>query len=577
MLKTLLSRVRQYKWRSIITPVIMVCEVFMEVLIPSLMALIIDNGVEKGDMGYVYGAALMIVGAAAIAFLLGTLSSRTASFAASGFASNLREDMYAKIQDLSFSDIDRFSTSSLITRMTKDVQNAQNVYMMSLRMLFKSPVMFVFAILMVIRNGQGLVNVFMIALPVMLLFIFIIIIFVRKYFARAFRSYDRFNQVVQENLAGIRTIKAYVREEEEEKKFSESAERIRVNFDHALKIMSAAQPSVMLVAYACMIAISYLGAKYINVGNMTTGQLMSIYTYTIQILMSMTVTSMIVVTFTNNWPSLKRIAEVLNYEPSMDLNEEKGMKEVKDGSVSFKHADFRYTEDGNPVLKDINLDIKSGETIGILGPTGSGKSTLISLIARLYDVTGGEVDVGGHNVKDYDVHALRNAVSVVLQKNTLFTGTVADNLRWGNENATEEEMIEALKASEAYSFISDNELGLNYHVEQKGANFSGGQRQRLCIARALMKKPRILIMDDSTSAVDTATDRSIRRSLSKTSGEMTRIVIAQRISSIEDADRIVLIENGRIADVGTHDELLVRDEAYRDLYETQSAKGGLDG
>ena len=555
----------------------MIGEVFMEVLIPTLMALIIDNGIANSDMSYILSCSGLLVGAAFVMLLLGILSSRTASFASAGFASNVREDMYAKIQTLSFSDIDSFSTSSLITRMTKDVQNAQNVFMMSIRMLFRSPVMFIFAILMVIRNGKGLVSVFTIAIPVMIFVIFILVTFVRKYFERAFRSYDRFNQVVQENLAGIRTIKAYVREDEEEKKFTESAESIRSNYDKALKLMTAAQPSVMLIALACMIAISYLGAKYINVGQMTTGQLMSVYTYTIQILMSMTMTCMIIVSFTNNWPSLKRIVEVLNYTPSMDLNEENGETEVVDGSVSFKHASFRYREDGNEVLKDINLDIKSGETIGVLGPTGSGKSTLISLIARLYDVDEGSVEVGGRDVRDYDVHALRNAVAVVLQKNTLFTGTVAENMRWGNQDATDEEIKEALKAANAYSFIMDNDLGLDYHVEQKGANFSGGQRQRLCIARALLKKPRIMIMDDSTSAVDTATDRSIRKSLAESAKGMTRIVISQRISSIEDADRIVLIENGMVSDVGTHDELLTRNDAYRNLYETQMSKGALDG
>ncbi|MBQ2259408.1 MAG: ABC transporter ATP-binding protein, partial [Spirochaetales bacterium] len=433
---------------------------------------------------------------------------------------------------------------------------------------FRSPVMLIFAIIMVIRNGSELAAVFAIAIPVIICGIILTFSLTKKYFERAFKGFDKFNRVVQENLNGIRTVKAYVREEVEEDKFRESAEDIKYNFSKGQKIMAATHPVIMLISYTCMIAISYLGAKIINVGNMETGELMSIYTYTGQILSSLIMTGMIIIMFSISWPSMKRIAEVLESEISMDLNED-GIKSVPDGSVSFKNVDFAYKE-GKNVLKNINLDIKSGETVGILGTTGSGKTTLISLIARLYDVTSGSLCVGGIDVKDYNVHALRDAVSVVLQKNTLFSGTIAENLRWGDMNGSLEKMEEVAKHASAFGFISEKENGFDSRVEQGGSNFSGGQKQRLTIARALMKEPKILILDDSTSAVDTATDRSIREALNKSVKGMTKIIISQRISSIEDADKIVIMNKGEIEAVGTHDELIKTNEAYRDLYETQT-------
>lgn len=568
MIKTLFSRVRQYKKLAIVTPLSMIGEVAMEVLIPTLMALIIDNGVARGDMAYVLKMAAFLVLAAFASLSFGVLSAKTGAAASAGFASNVRHDLYEKLQDFSFADIDKFSTSSLITRMTTDVQNVQQVFQMSIRMLFRSPVMFLFAVIMVIRNGASLATIFAVAIPVVCCLIYFIFTQTHPSFERAFKGFDKFNMVVQENLNGIRTVKAYVREDVECQKFQESAEVIRRNFSRGQKIMAASHPLVMFISYSCMIAVSYFGAKLINIGHMETGELMSIYTYTGMILSSLVMTGMIIVMFSISWPSMKRIAEVLNSEPSMDRNLD-GIKEVKDGSISFRSVDFCYKE-GKRVLKDINLEIGAGETVGIIGTTGSGKSTLISLIARLYDVSSGELLVGGINVKDYNIHSLRDAVSVVLQKNTLFSGTVAENLRWGDENATEEKMREITGYASALSFIEEKEDSFNSRVEQGGANFSGGQKQRLSIARALMKSPKILILDDSTSAVDTATDRSIRKALSESVKGMTKIIISQRISSIEDADKIVIIDNGRIAAIGKHDELIASNDAYRDLYETQT-------
>lgn len=568
MIKTLLSRVRQYKKYAIITPLMMVGEVAMEVLIPTLMALIIDNGVSNGDMAYIWKMSLYLVGAAFMALTFGILSARFGAVASAGFATNLRHDIYGKVMDFSFKDIDKFSVSSLITRMTKDVQNVQHTFQMAIRMMFRSPVMLIFAVIMVLRNGAELAAVFEIAIPIIILGIIITFTVTKKYFDSAFKGYDNFNKVVQENLNGIRTVKAYVRESEEEEKLKNSAEFIKYNFTKAQKIMAFTNPFVMLVSYSCMIAISYLGAKLINIGGMETGELMSIYTYTGQILSSLIMTGMIIIMFSMSWPSLKRIAEVLDSEVSMDLNED-GIKVVPDGSVSFKDVSFAYKE-GKNVLKNINLEIKSGETVGILGMTGSGKTTLISLIARLYDVSSGSLSVGGIDVRAYNVHALRDAVSVVLQKNTLFSGTIADNLRWGDKDGSVEKMEEVSRHASAIQFIGEKEDGFDSKVEREGSNFSGGQKQRLTIARALMKNPKILILDDSTSAVDTATDRAIREALSNSVKGMTKIIISQRISSIEDADKIVIMDKGQIEAIGNHDELIESNEAYRNLYETQT-------
>ncbi|MGN1189731.1 MAG: ABC transporter ATP-binding protein, partial [Candidatus Ornithospirochaeta sp.] len=437
-----------------------------------------------------------------------------------------------------------------------------------IRIFVRSPMMLIFASIMAFRAGGVLAMVFVIVIPIIAIGIFTMVKITHTYFTAAFKGYDRFNQVVKENLAGIRTVKAYVREDKEKKKFKDSAENIRYNFTKAQKMMAVMNPMMMFVSYGCMIAISYFGAKLVNVGSMDTGSLMSIFTYSGQILSSLMMTGMIVVMYTMSKPSMERISEVLATETSMDENEN-GDTVIPNGSVSFENVDFGYKE-GSRVLKNINLEIKSGEMVGVIGTTGSGKTTLVSLIARLYDTTKGSVKVGGKDVRDYNIKALRDSVSVVLQKNTLFSGTVRENLQWGNENATDEEMEKALDIASALSFVNEKEGGLDYHVEQGGANFSGGQRQRLCIARALLKSPKILIMDDSTSAVDTKTDRKIREALRRDVNSMTRIIISQRISSIEDADKIVIMNAGRIEDVGSHSELMERNEGYRNLFETQT-------
>ena len=569
-MKELFSRVREYKKKAMITPVFMVLEVLMEVLIPAIMAQIIDVGVANMDMRTIIILSSMLVAAALLSLTFGVLGARFGSVAASGFATNLRHDLYDKVQTLSFSDIDRFSPSSLITRITTDVQRIQMLFSMSIRMFVRSPMMLIFAAIMCLRNGGSLSIIFVVVIPIMAAGVWIMTHKTHGYFTAAFKGFDRFNQVVGENLSGIRTVKAFVREEKEKEKFDESAKYIRDNFKKAEQMMALMNPLVMFVSYGCMIAISYFGAKLVNIGHMDTGALMSIFTYSTQILSSLMMTGMIIIMYTMSKPSMERVSEVLAYEPTMDPNEN-GIKSVENGDVKFDHVSFGYKE-GSSVLKDINLEIKSGEMVGVIGTTGSGKTTLVSLIARLYDTTKGDVLVGGHSVKDYNLKALRDSVSVVLQKNTLFSGTIRSNLQWGDKNATDEEMTAAAKVASAYPFIMEKEGGFDSTVEQGGTNFSGGQRQRLCIARALLKKPKILIMDDSTSAVDTATDRAIREALHNSVNGMTKIIISQRVSSIEDADKIVIMNNGEIEDVGTHSELLERNAGYRNLYETQTRK-----
>ena len=570
MFKTLFSRVREYKRKALVTPIFMILEVLMEVLIPAIMASIIDVGVAEMNITKILYLSLLLILAAILSLTFGLLGAKYGSIASSGFSTNLRHDLYAKIQELSFSDIDRFSPSSLITRLTTDVQRIQMLFAMCIRMFVRSPMMLIFASIMALRTGGVLSAIFAIIIPIIAVGVYATSKATHKYFDRAFKGYDRFNQVVGENLSGIRTVKAYVREEREKEKFDSSAKDIKYNFEKAEKMMSLINPIVMFVSYACMIAISYFGAKLVNIGRMETGALMSIYTYSTQILSSLMMSGMMIVMYTMCRPSMDRVVEVLNYTPTMDTNED-GIKEVKDGSIVFDNVSFGYTPSSS-VLKNINLEIKSGEMIGIIGTTGSGKTTLVSLIARLYDPTKGRVLVGGVDDKKYNLNALRDSVSVVLQKNTLFSGTLSDNLRWGNENATKEEMEKALRIASAYDFVMEKENGLDCIVEQGGTNFSGGQRQRLCIARARLKNPKILIMDDATSAVDTATDRQIRLALRKEVNSMTRIIISQRISSIEDADRIVIMNNGEIEDIGTHSELLERNSGYKDLYETQTRR-----
>lgn len=573
MIKKLSKSIREYKTTALLTPLYMIGEVAMEVLIPTLMALIIDNGVYNSDISYIVKLSILIVVAAILSMAFGVMGAKSGSKASCGFAKNLRHDLFHHIQDFSFKNIDSFSTSSLITRLTTDVQNVQQAFQMIIRICFRAPIMFIFAIIMVVHNGGALVAVFAVAIPVLIIFCALFIKKVFPIFNRIFKHYDKLNRVVEENLTGIRTVKAYVREELEKEKFDSSSSAIHDDFVKAQKMLVLINPVVQSVSYACILAICYLGARLISVGDMGTGELMSVFTYTMQILSSLIMIAMILVQLSMSKASAERIIEVLEAKPEMDLNEN-GLKSVEDGSVVFEHTNFSYSGKDTPlVLHDINLEIKSGEMVGILGPTGSGKSSLISLIARLYDVTSGSVKVGGHDVRDYDIKALRDGVSVVLQKNTLFSGTVRSNLLWGNENAIDEELTWALKSANA-DFVFTSKDGLDTVVEQGGNNFSGGQKQRLCIARALVKKPKVLIFDDSTSAVDTATDFAIRSALRRDVKNCTKIIIAQRVNSVMDADKIVILENGYIDDVGTHDELLSRNKTYQDLVKVQL--GGKD-
>ena len=573
MIKKLSKSIREYKTTALLTPLYMIGEVAMEVLIPTLMALIIDNGVYNSDISYIVKLSILIVVAAILSMAFGIMGAKSGSKASCGFAKNLRHDLFHHIQDFSFKNIDSFSTSSLITRLTTDVQNVQQAFQMIIRICFRAPIMFIFAIIMVVHNGGTLVAVFAVAIPVLIIFCALFIKKVFPIFNRIFKHYDKLNRVVEENLTGIRTVKAYVREELEKEKFDSSSSAIHDDFVKAQKMLVLINPVVQSVSYACILAICYLGARLISVGDMGTGELMSVFTYTMQILSSLIMIAMILVQLSMSKASAERIIEVLEAKPEMDLNEN-GLKSVEDGSVVFEHTNFSYSGKDTPlVLHDINLEIKSGEMVGILGPTGSGKSSLISLIARLYDVTSGYVKVGGHDVRDYDIKALRDGVSVVLQKNTLFSGTVRSNLLWGNENASDEELTWALKSANA-DFVFTSKDGLDTVVEQGGNNFSGGQKQRLCIARALVKKPKVLIFDDSTSAVDTATDFAIRSALRRDVKNCTKIIIAQRVNSVMDADKIVILENGYIDDVGTHDELISRNKTYQDLVKVQL--GGKD-
>ena len=573
MIKKLAKCIREYKAAALLTPLYMIGEVAMEVLIPTLMAMIIDNGVYKNDIKYIIVLSVLIVASAILSMAFGVLGARSGAKASCGFAKNLRHDLFHHIQDFSFKNIDSFSTSSLITRLTTDVQNVQQAFQMIIRICFRAPIMFVFAIIMVIHNGGTLVAIFAVAIPVLIIACAFFIKRVFPIFNRIFKHYDKLNRVVEENLTGIRTVKAYVREDKEEEKFDSSSRAIHDDFIKAQKMMILINPIVQSVSYACILAICYFGAKLISVGSMGTGELMSVFTYTMQILSSLIMIAMIVVNLSMSKASAERIIEVLDAKPEMDLNEN-GLKSLESGSVKFENTNFSYSGNQAPlVLHNINLDIKSGEMVGILGPTGSGKSSLISLIARLYDVTSGSVLVGGYDVREYDIKALRDGVSVVLQKNTLFSGTVRSNLLWGNENASDDDLIWALRSANA-DFVFSSKDGLDSIVEQGGNNFSGGQKQRLCIARALVKKPKVLIFDDSTSAVDTATDFNIRSALRRDVKNCTKIIIAQRVNSVMDADKIVILENGYIDDVGTHDELLSRNKTYQNLVKVQL--GGKD-
>ncbi|MCR2031965.1 ABC transporter ATP-binding protein [Anaerofustis stercorihominis] len=573
MLKTLFGSIREYKKDSLLAPFFVIIEVLMEVLIPFYMANIIDLGIEKGNLNYIVKLGVFLFGIALVSLICGVLAGKYAAGAAAGFAKNLRKDMFYKIQDFSFSNIDKFSTASLVTRLTTDVTNVQIAYQMIVRMLIRSPIMLFFALVFAIKINLQVSVVFFIAIPVLGVLLFFIAIKAHPHFERVFNTYDKLNNVVQENVTGVRVVKAYVREDHEVEKFGGISKLIFKFFTKAEKIVALNTPIMQFTIYSCILAISYLAARFITVGTMTTGELTSMVVYASQILSSLMILSMVFVMVLMAQTSAERIVEVLNEESDLS-NGENPVTDVKDGSIDFENVDFSYGGDGDSLpLKDINLHIDAGKTVGIIGSTGSSKTSLVQLIPRLYDITKGSVKVGGIDVRDYDIETLRNEVAMVLQKNTLFAGTIKDNLRWGNENATDEEIVRACRLSQADSFIEEFPDKYDTKIEQGGTNVSGGQKQRLCIARALLKNPKILILDDSTSAVDTKTDAFIRKSFREEIPGTTKIIIAQRISSVEDADMIIVMDSGKIDQIGTHDELIKENDIYKDVYNSQ-VKGG---
>ncbi|MDD6326585.1 MAG: ABC transporter ATP-binding protein [Lachnospiraceae bacterium] len=574
MIRTIAKEIREYKWASIVTPLFMLLEVLMETLIPYLMASIIDKGVNVGDIGHIYRIGGLMIVAAAVGLFAGMAGGRFGAKASAGLAKNLRESMFDHIQTFSFANIDKFSTAGLVTRLTTDVTNIQNAYQMVLRMMMRAPSSMICALIMAFAINRKLASIYLIAVIFLGIILFFIIRHATRYFQMAFPKYDELNASVQENVSAIRVVKAYVREEHETSRFQKASENIYRIFVKAEHNVIVNAPLMQFTVYTCIILISWLGAKMIVSSELTTGELMSLLTYCMNILMSLMMLSMVFVMISMSTASIERVCEVLN-ETSDLANPEHPVHEVADGSISFSHVDFSYKKDSaEPVLKDITLDIHSGETIGIIGATGSAKSSLVALVSRLYDVTAGEVKVGGRNVKDYDMDSLRNQVSVVLQNNVLFSGSIYDNLRWGDPNASDEECQRACRLACADDFIRSFPDGYNTHIEQGGNNVSGGQKQRLCIARALLKKPKILILDDSTSAVDTATDANIRRAFREEIPNTTKLIIAQRISSVQDADRILVLDEGRINGSGTHEELLASNEIYREVYESQTKGGG---
>ena len=576
MLKTLGAQIKEFKRASIATPIFMILEVVMETIIPLLMASIIDKGVEAGNIGHIYRTGALMVVMAAMGLLWGVLGGKYGAKASAGFARNLRQAMFDNIQTFSFSNIDKYSTAGLVTRLTTDVTNLQNAYQMLLRMFVRAPFSMLFAMIMAFQINARQASVYLIAV------IFLGPCLVRmmsratKYFQQVFRKYDDLNASVQENVSAIRVVKAYVREDYEKKRFTKASENVYQMFVKAERIVTNNGPLMMFTVYACILGISWLGAKMIVSETLTTGQLMSLLTYCMNILMSLMMLSMIFVMVTMSTASAERICEVLNEKADL-VNPENPDFEIPDGSIEFKNVDFAYRKGGNKVLSDINLKIQSGETVGIIGGTGSAKSSLVNLISRLYDVSAGEVLVGGKDVRGYDLETLRNQVSVVLQKNVLFSGTILDNLRWGDKDATEEECIRACKLACADEFIETFPEKYNTYIEQGGSNVSGGQKQRLCIARALLKKPKILILDDSTSAVDTATDSKIRKAFAEEIPGTTKLIIAQRISSVQNADHIIVMEDGKVNAYGTHEELLKTNPIYRDVYESQTYNKQNDG
>ena len=579
MIKKLSKFIGQYKKDSILTPIFVIFEVIMEVIIPYLMAKIIDVGVQNGDLNYIFKIGAILVVSAFLSLTFGMLSGRFAAKASSGFAKNLRQGMFYNIQNYSFTNIDKFSTSSLVTRLTTDVTNVQMAFQMIIRILVRAPIMLIFALAMAFSINSKLALIFVCTMPILAVALFFIATKAHPYFEKVFKKYDVLNRVVGENLNAIRVVKAYNREEHEEKKFEEVNSKVYDLFKKAEKIVAFNGPAMQLTIYTCILLLSWIGAKMIVGGSMQAGELSSIITYAWQILSSLMMLSFVFVMIIIAQSSAERIIEILDEESTIK-NKENPVMEVKDGSIKFENVSFQYddakAEDDLP-LEDINIDIKSGETIGIIGATGSSKSTIVNLIPRLYDVTKGSIKVGGIDVRDYDIETLRNEVAVVLQKNVLFSGTIKENLKWGNKEASDEEIVRVCKLAQADGFIQEFPDKYDTVLDQGGTNVSGGQKQRICIARALLKRPKILILDDSTSAVDTKTDALIRKAFREEIPNTTKIIIAQRITSVEDADRIIVLDDGKINGIGTSEELLKTNEIYKEVYESQKKGDEDDG
>ncbi|MDO4554788.1 MAG: ABC transporter ATP-binding protein [Lachnospiraceae bacterium] len=577
MIRTLAGYVREFKKDSILTPVFICFEVLFEVIIPLLLAAIIDNGLGKGDMGYVVKMGILMLVVSMLSLASGALSARYGARASAGFAKNLRQGIFHKIQEFSFSNIDKFSTAGLVTRLTTDVTNIQNAYMMILRMFVRAPIMMVCSLGMTIYLSPKLSMIFLVALVFLAVILYFIMTRAFPAFQRVFKNYDNLNSSVQENLTAIRAVKAYVREDYEIDKFHKATGSLKKQFIDAEKLVVLNMPVMQFAMYSCILLLSWLGAKSIVAGSMTTGQLMSLFNYSAQILMSLMMVAMVFVMVSMAKSSADRVSEVLSEECDL-VNPENPVMKVKDGSIVFEDVDFMYNkEKETATLSGFNLEIQSGETVGILGGTGSGKTSFVQLIPRLYDVKKGSVKVGGVDVREYDIEVLRDAVAMVLQKNVLFSGTIKENLKWGNEQATDEEMKKACEQAQADEFIKTFPMGYDTRIEQGGTNVSGGQKQRLCIARALLKKPKILILDDSTSAVDTKTDALIQEAFKKEIPDTTKLIIAQRISSIEQADKIIILDDGKINAIGTHEELLASNYIYQEVYESQKKGGDEDG
>jgi len=580
MINKLLASVKEYKKDTILAPVYVTFESILEIVIPTLMAYLIDDGISKKNISSVLWIGLALAVCAMISLLAGIFAGRSAAIASSGFAKNLRRDMFYNMQKFSFSNIDKFSTASIITRMTTDVTNVQNAYQMLVRLGVRAPMMIVFALIFSFRIDVHLSLIFLVTIPVLGFGLWLIISHVHPIFVRVFTTYDKLNNIVQENLLGIRVVKSYIREDHEESKFADISQSIFKDFTKAEKRIAFNMPLMQFCLYASMLLLSWFGAKEIIASNnnpvvgLSTGELASMITYAMQILMSLMMLSMVFVMIIISRASAERIVEVLSEESNLQ-NGENPVYTVKDGSITLENVTFTYSRKADkPVLDGINISIASGETVGILGGTGSSKSSLVQLIPRLYDAVSGKVTVGGVDVRDYDIESLRNQVAMVLQKNVLFSGTIKENLRWGNENATDEEMIHACKLAQADGFIREFPDQYDTYIEQGGTNVSGGQKQRLCIARALLKKPKILILDDSTSAVDTKTDGLIRQAFKQEIPNTTKLIIAQRVSSVQDADKIIVLDDGKINAVGTHEELIRTCDIYREVYESQN-KGGV--